>query len=147
MPDPDPVQSKRESVLDALHALLAAAIDAPVLRDEVVPETMPADGLVIIRDGDPGAPEVTLSPLAYHYEHRAEVEVFVQDGIDRAAAFDALLVQLGTALASDRTLGGLCDWIEAEAPGSVDLPIEGAEAIKAAVVPVILIYSTTDTLL
>jgi len=144
---PDPVQSKREAVLDALHVLLAAALDAPVLRDEVVPELMPADGLLIIRDGEPGDPEVTLSPLTYHYEHRAEIEVFVQSGNDRAASFDALLVQLGTALAADRTLGGLCDWIEAEAPSSVDLPIEGAEAIKAAVVAVLLIYSTQDTLL
>jgi len=144
---PDPVQSKREAVLDALHVMLTAALDAPVLRDEVLPELMPADGLLIIRDGEPGDPEVTLSPLTYHYEHRAEIEVFVQSGIDRAASFDALLVQLGTAVAADRTLGGLCDWSEAEAPSSVDLPVEGAEAIKAAVVAILLIYSTTDTLL
>ena len=142
----DPVQSKREAVLDALHVLLAAALDAPVLRDEVLPELLPADGLLIIRDGEPGDPDVTLSPLTYHYEHRAEIEVLVQSGNDRAAPFDALCVQLGTALAADRTLGGLCDWIEASAPSSVDLPIEGAEAIKAAVVQVTLYYSTSDPL-
>ena len=40
---------------------------------------------------------------------------------------------IGTALEADRTLGGLCDWVEPEAPASVDLPIEGAAALKAAV--------------
>jgi len=40
----------------------------------------------------------------------------------RDAAFDALLAELANAITSDRTLGGLCDWVEAEAPQPVDLP-------------------------
>jgi hypothetical protein len=141
-----PTISKRESVFDALQVLLVAGLDAPVLRDDVLPEMLPADGLLIIRDGEPGEPEVTMSPLMYHYEHRAEIEVLVQSGNDRAAPFDALLLQIGTALAANRTLGGLCDWMEASAPSSVDLPIEGAEAIKAAIIQVTLHYSTSDPL-
>ena len=43
-----------------------------------------------------------------------------------------------TLFAADRTLGGLCDWVEAEAPRPVDLPVEGAASLKAAVIPVIL---------
>ena len=50
------------------------------------------------------------------------------------------------ALAEDRPLGGLCDWVEAEAPWSVDLPIEGAASLKAAVIPVILHFTTADPL-
>ena len=52
----------------------------------------------------------------------------------------------GVALEADRTLGGLCDWIEPEAPASVDLPIEGAAALKAAIITVVLHYTTTGPL-
>jgi len=68
----------RETILQALLAALQTVPDATVLREDVLPERIPAGGLVILRDGDPGAPEVTLSPLAYHYEYRAEIEVIVQ---------------------------------------------------------------------
>ncbi len=136
--------STRETILAALHARLLA-VPATGLRGEVLPERVPAAGLLILRDGEPGEPEVTLSPLRYHYQHRAEIEAVVQ-GANRDAAFDALCASIGTALAGDRTLGGLCDWVEAEAPQPVDLPVDGAASLKAAVIPVVLHYSTTDTL-
>jgi len=135
----------RETILSALHALLQSQ-PAPILRGEVLPERVPAAGLLILRDGDPGEPAVTLSPLTYHYQHRAEIEAVVQSGNGRDAVFDMLVAGVGTALASDRTLGGLCDWVEAEAPQPVDLPIEGAATLKAAVIPVVLHYSTSDPL-
>jgi hypothetical protein len=134
----------RETILKALHNLLQA-LPATALRGDVLPERVPAAGLLILRDGDPGEPEVTISPLRYHYQHRTEIEVVVQ-GASRDAAFDALISSVGTALAADRTLGGLCDWIEAEAPRPVDLPVEGAASLKAAVIPVVLHYSTDDPL-
>jgi len=40
----------------------------PVLRGEVLPERIPPGGLMILRDGNPGEPGVTLSPLMYHYQ-------------------------------------------------------------------------------
>ena len=137
--------SKRELVLAALHARLQT-LAAPALRGDVLPERIPATGLIILRDGNPGEPEVTLSPLSYFYEHRAELEVVIQAGTGRDALLDDLAADIGTALASDRTLGGLCDWVEAEAPEPVDLPIEGAAALKAAVIIVVLHYSTADPL-
>ena len=75
----------------------------------------------------------------------AEIEAVVQ-GADRDAAFDTLTASIGAALAADRTLGGFCDWVEAEAPRPVDLPVEGAASLKAAVIPVVLHYSTADPL-
>ena len=54
---------------------------------------------------------------------------------------------LGRAIAADRTLGGLCDWVEAEAPVVTDLPIEGAETIKGATVAVVLHYCIADPLI
>ena len=138
--------SKRELVLAALHTRLQT-LAAPVLRGDVLPERIPATGLIILRDGKPGDPEVTLSPLIYFYQHRAELEVVIQAGEERDALFDALAADIGTALATDRTLGGLCDWVEAEAPEPVDLPIEGAAALKAAVITIVLHYATPDPLI
>jgi hypothetical protein len=135
----------RETILAALYARLQT-LAATVLRDEVLPERIPPAGLIILRDGQPGEPEVTLSPLRYHYEHRAELEVVVQAPNGRASAFDNLIADIGTALEADRTLGGLCDWIEPEAPASVDLPVEGAVTLKAAVITVVLHYTTTGPL-
>jgi hypothetical protein len=53
---------------------------------------------------------------------------------------------VSAALSADRTFGGLCDWIEAEAPRPVDLPVEGAASLKAAVIPIVLHYSAADPL-
>ena len=49
-------------------------------------------------------------------------------------------------LAADRTLGGLCDWVEAEAPRPVDLAVDGAATLKAAVIPIVLHYAMSDPL-
>ena len=137
--------TQRETILAALHGLLQT-LPATVLRGDVLPERVPAAGLMILRDGNPGEPSVTLSPLTWHYQHRAELEVVVQATAGRDAAFDHLIAQIGAALSADRTLGGLCDWVEAEAPEPVDLPIEGAASLKAAIIPVMLHYSTADPL-
>ena len=134
----------RETILAALHARLSA-LPATALRGDVLPERVPTAGLLILREGEPGEPEVTLSPLRYHYQHRAEIEAVVQ-GVARDPAFDALCASVGAIIAADRTLGGLCDWVEAEAPRPVDLPVEGAAAFKAAVITIILHYSTGDPL-
>ncbi len=134
----------RETILTALHARLLT-LPATVLRGEVLPERVSAEGLLILRDGEPGELEVTLSPLRYHYQHRAEIEAVVQ-GATRDATFDALGASIGAAIATDRTLGGLCDWVEGEASQPVDLPVEGAASLKAAVILVVLHYSTADPL-
>ena len=137
--------SKRETILAALHMRLQS-LASPVLRGDVLPERIPATGLIILRDGKPGEPEVTLSPLTYFYEHRAELEVVIQAGSGRDALFDVLTAAIGAVLATDRTLGALCDWVEAEAPEPIDLPIEGAAALKAAVIIVVLHYASPDPL-
>ncbi len=137
--------SIRETVLAALHTRLQT-LAAPVLRGDVLPERIPSTGLIILRDGKPGEPEVTLSPVTYFYEHRAELEVVIQAGTGRDALFDELVASIGAALVVDRTLGGLCDWVEAEAPEPVDLPIEGAAALKAAAITIVLHYATPDPL-
>ena len=136
----------RETILTALADLLRTVPHVPVLRGEVLPERIPPSGLMILRDGNPGEPGVTLSPLMYHYQHRAELEVIVQTGEERNARFDRLIGRIGAAVAADRSLRGLCDWVEAEAPEPVDLPVDGGATIKAAIVPIILHYAISDPL-
>lgn len=139
--------TKRETVLSAMFAALqGVGAGTTVLRNEVLPERIPAGGLLILRDGQPGEPEVTLSPLRYHWQHRAEVELFVRGPSGLELAFDALLAQIGQVIVADRTLGGRCDWIEADAPEPADLAVEGAAGIKAAVLIVTLHYTSADPL-
>jgi len=135
----------RETILTALADLLRSVPYVPVLRGEVLPERVPPAGLLILREGEPGEPAVTLSPLRYHYQHRAEIEAVVQ-GEGRNTSFDALCASIGAVISADRTLGGRCDWVEAEAPRPVDLPVEGATSLKAGVITIVLNYSTNDPL-
>lgn len=52
-------------------------------------------------------------------------------GSERDTAFDNLCAGvIGTALVADRTLGGVCDWAEAQAPQPVDLPVEVAASLR-----------------
>ncbi len=107
--------SARETALLALLARLQTLTGPRVERETVVPERIPAGGLIILRDGQPGEPDITLSPLRYHYAHRARLEVLVQPlhsgtGDGRHAALDDVLQQVGLALEADRTLGGAVTW-------------------------------------
>jgi len=135
----------RETILAALFARLQS-LAVTVSRDEVLPERISPAGLIILRVGQPGGPEVTLSPRRYRFQHRAELEVIVQAPGNRATVFDILIAAIGSALATDRTLVGLCDWVEEEAPACVDLPVDGAVSLKAAVITVVLHYTNTDPL-
>jgi hypothetical protein len=140
--------TRREEVLTALFACLRAIPGAIVKREEPLPEKVPAAGLVILRDGDPGEPEVLLSPLTYLWQHRAEIEVIVQQAPAQTATaeLDALLSEVGIALSADRTLEGMVDWVEWGAPQTRDLAVDGAAGMKAAVVAVTLHYASSDPL-
>lgn len=137
------------TVRDTVLAALAAALSTPaqpVERNLAVPVAIPDGGLVILHDGTPGTPDITLSPLRYHYQHRAELDVTLTSGQRSDALFDALVARIGGALAADRTLGGLCDWVEAEAPAPSQVSPDGGPPVKAATIIIVLHYSTADTL-
>lgn len=142
--------STSETILQALFVTLSVQMPptARLLRNATIPERIPAGGLAILRDGDPGEPEVLLSPAQYIYDHRAEVDLIVDAASPAArdATFDALKQAVGTALAGNRTLGGRCDYVLAEAAAPVALAVEGGEGMKAATIGVILIYGTDDPL-
>lgn len=138
----------REQALQGLFSCLQGLTGPAVKRNEPLPTKVPETGLVILRDGNPGEPEVILSPTRYVYQHRAEVEVLVQeaDQAGRDAALDALLVAVGKVLAGDSTLGGKVDIVHPGSPELLQETIEGAPTIKAAVIPVFLEYTTLNPL-
>lgn len=142
--------SKREQVLEALRALLTAALPAAtVKRNAAKPERIPDGGLVIIRDGDPGEPEITLSPLTYIHAHRVPLEIaaFGSGLLTREQAVNQMLAAIAGAVAADRTLGGLCDFVETQAPLTDDLETTGALTGRWADAALMVTYSTSDPLL
>ena len=137
----------REQILAALLVRPETVPGATVKREVPLPEAVPAGGLIILRDGDPGDPEVVLSPVTYLWEHQTEIEVIIQLGAaDDSAALDTLLMAVGNALAGDRSLGGLAEWLEWGAPKTSGLAIDGAAALRGATVPVTIHYASDDPL-
>ncbi len=113
--------SKRLAVLTAAKALIATACpDANVIGLDGVDaaaQRIPAGGRVILGAGDLGDAEITLSPLTYFYDHSIPVEVLAPD----ETVVDVLLLAIGAAVEADRTLGGLCDWLDVTAAGTEDI--------------------------
>jgi len=142
------VPSRREQVLSALFAQLQIVSGATVRRNEALPVSVPAGGLVILRDGDPGEPDVTLNPRTEFYSHRAEIEVFVMQPASGGGedALDALLEQIGGVLAVDRSLGGLAENLFCSAPVTDVMAIEGAAPTLTARITVTIDYLVSDPL-
>lgn len=141
--------SLRNDILTALTAAIATALpNAVVDRNGVVLDRLGPGGRVSVRDGDPGEPEVMLSPLAYAWQHRAVVEAVVTAATDsaRQAVLETLLAGIAAALAADRTLGGRADYVMASAPQIEAVPIDGATPLLGATVTIELSYVTSDPL-
>jgi hypothetical protein len=142
--------SKREQVLDRLATKLKTleSTSLKVYRNLDKPQQIPSGGMIVLRDGVAGEPEVLLSPLTYIYEQLVTVEVMVQnpDPAARDALLDVLLVALSGVITGNRTLDGLAEWMEARSPEFQDEPIEGAASIRAATVQVMVRFFTSDPL-
>jgi hypothetical protein len=140
--------STREQVLSALFGQLQAIPGAVVKRNQALPASVPAGGLVILRDGDPGEPDVTLNPRTEFYSHRAEIEAFVTQPVGGGGegALDALLSTVGVALVADRSLSGLAENLYLSAPETSALAIEGAAPILSARITVTVEYLVSDPL-
>jgi hypothetical protein len=144
--------STREAAIAALHVTIATALGsrspAPqVLRTDTVPQRIAAGGLVMIQDGETIEETAILSPLRWQIRHVAEVVVASSGPTPeaRAAALDALLVDIADAIVADRTLGGAVEWAQPESPSFDDLAFEGAASVRAASMPVSLWFTTSET--
>lgn len=140
--------SKREQVLNALFTRLSALTESEVKRNETLPLKIPDSGLVVLRDGNIGEPTVLLSPPCFLYQHRAEIEVLIQqvEDSDNDAKLDRILEAIGLILKVDATLSGLIDYMHADPPEFIEQPVEGGLTIKGAVVPIVLEYVSDSNL-
>lgn len=135
----------RETALAALESLLVATFGALDENGKVVrdPEKSPEekeDGLIIMRDGEPGQPDITLSPVRYQWAHQAFLE-FSTTGESRGKTLDDLLLQFDAALAADRQLSGaVIDARVMGAPIIDEVDTAGATTVRAATVLVDLFY-------
>jgi len=141
--------SQRENAIGALFAVLGRlSLGTTVKRNAALPERIADHAMAILRDGEMGEPEVSLSPLTYHWQHQVVIELFVSDpdGSARDARMDGLLVELAVLIEQDRTLGGVIEYAEIGPPKFDELAPDGTGGIKACLLPVVLHYSSTGPL-
>ncbi len=144
--------SKRLDVLTAVKALAKRAAPHSVVRgmtaEEAKPTTVDALGMVIVRSGDPGDPEIDLSPPTYWWEHRIPVELAACGTPAKSSqeVLDDMLMGFAREIAADPTLGGLCIDLDADAPSDGEAETRGAGAIGWADFAIIALYSTTSPL-
>ena len=141
--------SQRENAIGALFAVLGQlSLGTTVKRNAALPERIADHAMAILRDGEMGEPEVSLSPLTYHWQHQVAIELFVADpdAAARDARMDGLLTELASLIEADRTLAGVIEYAEIGAPKFDELAPEGGSGIKACLLPVLLHYSSAGPL-
>lgn len=141
--------SKTETILQTLAAFLDANTSAKFERNASVPEKIPSEGMIILRDGNPGVPDEALGGFgAAYYEHEIEIEIYVAEGkqIDRDTVFDALVMEIGAALELG---GGLNGFVFGMTYARPDVSIEiipGSHAIKSGTIDLTIDYETPTPL-
>lgn len=144
--------SIREQILSAFFAELKTLESSQIklVRNPDKLMKIPEKGAIIsMEDGESGEPETLLSPLTYIYEHGARIEIMVSKAYSDAqnTTLDDLLMIIGNLIDNNRTLSGLAEWVEAEAPEFLQDAIEGAPAMRAASVNVRMRFATPSPLL
>ena len=141
--------SQRENAIGALFAVLGQlSLGTTVKRNAALPERIADHAMAILRDGEMGEPEVSLSPLTYHWQHQVAIELFVADpdASTRDSRMDGLLTELASLIEADRTLAGVVEYAEIGQPKFDELAPEGTSGIKACLLPVVLHYSSAGAL-
>lgn len=140
--------SHGEQVVLAFGQLLKTVFGDPrVERDAPWPKRPLAEGQVIYREGEQGDPLESFSPHSFTFQHELEAEVFGPEGsAERHELLDAMLVDLDAALALDRSLGGLCAWLEVSSVVRDDIATENGQPRRAARLTVMAEYTTSSRL-
>lgn len=141
--------SQRENAIGALFAVLGQlSLGTTVKRNAALPERIADHAMAILRDGEMGELEVSISPLTYHWQHQVAIELFVADpdASTRDSRMDGLLTELATLIEADRTLAGVVEYAEIGQPKFDELAPEGTSGIKACLLPVVLHYSSAGPL-
>jgi hypothetical protein len=136
-----------DAVLAALAANLEAIPGPAFERNQAVKTKVPAGGLNILWDGSGELEEYVIgAPLPYLWSWQAKLQVTVEhhDADQRDALFAANVEAVGDALKADRTLGGLCDWVDAVPPDITETAIEGAAAFKGGEITITISFASDN---
>lgn len=131
----------RAAIMSALFSSLTN-IGAVRERNAAFAMRVPAGGLVILRDGDPGDPTVIIGrPVPIEiYEHAAELELYVRRPEDESQLY-GMIDAASAAITSSQTLRDLVQYVEVAAPLVESIEDDGGDAIIAALVIVKLGYA------
>lgn len=143
--------SVREQIIAAFFAELKTLESSriKVFRNPDKLMKVPESGaLIILRDGQSDEPEVLLSPLTYIYEHVATIEIMIDNAYaeSQKTTLDDLLMIIENLILNNRSMNGLAEWMEAQAPEFLQEAVEGAPAIRAATVNLLMRFATTSPL-
>ena len=118
--------------------------------DAMKPERIPAAGMIIGDPGDPGDPEMEMSPLTYIYTHRIPVEILLPVGASNAAAVEAALdataSAIGAAVIANRTLSGLCQFLDVTAATVSSDDVTNSVPVRIASFDVVAEYAVNNPL-
>ena len=137
--------SRREEAIAAVVTLVTAALPlALVVRNQERADEIGGGGFVNIIDGDPGDPEITLSPLTYTYDHPIGLELAAIGSADmtKEQALDAMGAAIGRAVAADRTLGNIVEFAQVTALNTDNANAAGTDTIRWGDGAVIVQYTT-----
>lgn len=137
--------TKHETVLQALHGVLDAALTAAVTLEEERPASVPAGGLADVSGTDPQELDRRLgngSGGVIEWQ-RDCLLVLIAEGSGRRAAIEAMLSDAGAAIEADRTLGGAVDWTEIGPPETApETALVGTATARDVTVTFSLFYET-----
>jgi hypothetical protein len=143
------VATKQLQVLQAVKALVSQALPGATIvgfdQDADKPTRIGPNGCAVGHPGEPGEPDVDLSPLAYNYSHRIPVEIIGPDG-KGGSDLDVLLGAVADGAAADPFLGGLCDWFGVGTPDFNDRSSDGVASTNWATLWLVAEYSTDNAL-
>lgn len=128
----------------AVFAALQAVPGATVRRNEPLPQAVPSGGLIIMRDGAPGVPDVSLHPRSEYYQHEIEIEAFAPD--NDSGELDDMLGAIDGALSADDTFGGLVEYLAVSNVEVDGFAGDGTVPMLAARISVIVEYQTSGAL-
>ena len=135
-----------ETIIAALRTALTDGLPIEVHRNASLPEVIGENGFASLGDGAPGEPvDVTMSPITYSYAHSMPLDLAVQTA-DNDAALKVLKDAVNTTILADRTLGGLCEWIEIFPQEAEAGAFPGAASVKFQIINLVVHYQTANPL-
>lgn len=141
------MSNRHEDVLIAIEDMARIAFgSSKFARGGSKPTRSDPGGNVLMRDGDPGEPEVLMSPRTWIYTRPVSFELAPPPGVPPQQALTWMLGQFKEMVTANPTLDGLCDWIELVAPVPDEADVAGAETLTWFTVDLLVTYATNNPL-